>query len=153
MSGFVAGGSSAPFTLSNDGFWPDIDADHLRAAQRIPANVTNPRLEVATVAAMISVNRELKAHKLQWLAAGHATLADVPAEQINGQSSLLILYQRAIYCSTSVEVSERYRSFDTTNSGDKNAEELTPTIDELRRDARWAIRDLLGIGRSTIELI
>jgi hypothetical protein len=153
MSGFVAGGSSAPLPLTNDGFWPDIDADRLRAAQRIPANVTNPRLEVATVAAMISVNRELKAHKLQWQAAGHATLADVPAEQINGQSSLLTLYQRAIYCSTSVEVSERYRSFDTTNSGDKNAEELTPTIDELRRDARWAIRDLLGIGRSTIELI
>jgi hypothetical protein len=153
MSGFVAGGSSAPFTLSNDGFWPDIDADHLRAAQRIPASVTNPRLEVASVAAIISVNRELSAHKLQWQAAGHATLADVPADQINGQSILLVQYQRAIYCSTSVEVSERYRSFDTTSSGDKNAEELTPTIDELRRDVRWAIRDLLGIGRSTIELI
>jgi hypothetical protein len=153
MSGFVAGGSSAPFTLSNDGFWPDIDADHLRAAQRIPASVTNPRLEVASVAAIISVNRELSAHKLQWQAAGHATLADVPADQINGQSILLAQYQRAIYCSTSVEVSERYRSFDTTSSGDKNAEELTPTIDELRRDVRWAIRDLLGIGRSTIELI
>jgi hypothetical protein len=153
MSGFVAGGSSAPFTLSNDGFWPDIDADHLRAAQRIPASVTNLRLEVASVAAIISVNRELSAHKLQWQAAGHATLADVPADQINGQSILLAQYQRAIYCSTSVEVSERYRSFDTTSSGDKNAEELTPTIDELRRDVRWAIRDLLGIGRSTIELI
>ena len=26
-------------------------------------------------------------------------------------------------------------------------------IDDLRRDARWAISDILGIGRTTVELI
>jgi len=39
------------------------------------------------------------------------------------------------------------------NSGNKNAEELTPTIDDYRRDLRWAVRDFLGINRSTVELI
>ena len=46
-----------------------------------------------------------------------------------------------------------YRSYDSTNSGNNNAEELTPTIDDYRRDLRWAVRDFLGINRSTVELI
>lgn len=153
MSGFVAGGSSAPFTIETDSFWPDIDADHLRASQRIVASVTNERLKVAAVGAIISVNRELHTSKLVWQAAGYAVLEEVPAEQVNGESTLIALYRRAIYCTTSVEVCERYRSYDTTNSGDSNADELSPSIDELRRDARWALRDLLGVGRSTVELI
>ncbi|WP_442965592.1 head completion/stabilization protein [Pseudomonas sp. RIT-PI-r] len=43
--------------------------------------------------------------------------------------------------------------YDSTNSGNQNAEELTPSIDELRRDQRWAVRDFLGLGRTTVELI
>ncbi|SFT48760.1 head completion/stabilization protein [Pseudomonas marincola] len=153
MSGFIAGGTSAAFTLSNDGFWPDIDADDVREAQRINPSVTNKRLEVAIVGALISVNRLLLAKKLNWQAEGFTTLADVPAEQINGASILQAQYLRAIYCATSVEVAERYRSYDTTNTGEKNAEELTASIDELRRDARWAVSDLLGLRRTTVELI
>ncbi|ARU88297.1 head completion/stabilization protein [Pseudomonas sp. M30-35] len=153
MSGFIAGGTAAAFTLSNDGFWPDIDAEAVREAQRINPSVTNKRLEVAIVGALINVNRLLKPLKVSWQAEGYATLADVPAEQLNGASILQAQYQRAIYCSTSVEVAERYRSYDTTNTGEKNAEELTASIDELRRDARWAVSDLLGMRRTTVELI
>ncbi|MBS7660569.1 head completion/stabilization protein [Pseudomonas lalucatii] len=153
MSGFVAGGAPQAFTLSNDGFWPDVDADALRAALRIDASVTNARLEVAAVAAVLSVNRELKAPKLAWQAEGHATLAAVPADQVNGQSELLALYRRAVYCTTAAEVAERYRSFDATNSGEAKADELAPSADEYRRDARFAIRDLLGVSRTTVELI
>ena len=82
LSAFVAGGTTDPLLLVNDGFWPDIDAEKLRAAQRIASDVTNERLEVAAVAAMISVNRELHHLKFRHLAAGHTTLEAVPADQI-----------------------------------------------------------------------
>lgn len=153
MSAFIATGTAEQFNLANDGFWPDIDAHNLRAAQRIDASVTNPRLEVATVAAIISVNRELSTRKQQWQAAGYSTLADVPADQINSQSIYVAHYTRAIYSATSAEVAERYRSFDATNSGDKNAEQQTASVDDYRRDARWAVRDILGRRRTTVELI
>ena len=86
-------------------------------------------------------------------AEGHATLAEVPAEQINEVSQLVHLYQRAIYAATGAEICERYRSYDSTNSGNQNADEISPSIDELRRDQRWAVRDFLGINRTTVELI
>lgn len=153
MSGFVAQGTSPAFTLSNDGFWPNIDAEHLRAAQRLDGSVTPPRLETAAVAAIISVNRELLRLKLRYQAAGHASLEDVPADEINGKSTLVSLYLRAVYSATSAEVAERYRTYSATDAGKAKADAEEPSADAYRRDQRFAIRDLLGISRTTVELL
>ena len=153
MSGFIATGTTEAFTLTNDGFWPDIDADYLRASLRMDGTVSNARLELAAVNAMLSVNRELAMLRAEYMAEGYATLADVPAAELQGLSGLIHLYRRAIYCTAGAELAERYRSFDATAAGNQRADELTPSIDEYRRDARYAIRDLLGITHSTVELI
>ena len=153
MSGFVANGPVASGHINTDVFWPSIDLDELRATLRIDASVTVPRLETAAVAAAISVNRELSGWRAIQQAAGHAELADVPGEKINDVSVLVHLYRRAIEAATGAEVCERYRSYDSTNSGNQNAEDLTPNIDDYRRDLRWAVRDFLGINRTTVELI
>lgn len=153
MSGFVASAPAPAFILTNDGFWPDIDANHLRERQRIGGNVTNARLEEAAVAAMISVNRELRTLKLRYMAAGADTLAAVPAEQIQDESELVHTYRRAIYSTASAEIAERYPTYSATNSGAAKGEEEEQSADDYRRDARFAIRDLLGISRTTVELL
>lgn len=153
MSGFVGNAPAQPFTLTNDGFWPDIDADHLRERQRIGGNVTNARLEEAAVAAMISVNRELRTLKLRYMAEGADTLAEVPADQINNESELVHTYRRAIYSEASAEVAERYRNYSATEAGAAKGEAEDQTADDYRRDKRFAIRDLLGISRTTVELL
>lgn len=153
MSGFVGNAPAQPFNLTNDGFWPDIDAAHLRERQRIGSNVTNARLEEATVAAMISVNRELRTLKLRYMALGHDTLEAVPADQINNESELVHTYRRAIYSEASAEVAERYRNYSATEAGAAKGEAEELTADDYRRDKRFAIRDLLGISRTTVELL
>jgi len=153
MSGFVASGTVASGHINTDAFWPSIDLEQLRATLRIDASVTAPRLETAAVAAAITVNRELSAWRIVQQAAGHTELGDVPSDRINGVSVLVHLYRRAIEAATGAEVCERYRSYDTTNSGNQNADDLTPSIDEYRRDLRWAVRDFLGVNRTTVELI
>jgi hypothetical protein len=153
MSGFVAGGTPPTGHINTDPFWPSIDLDDVRGTLRIDSSVTLIRLETATIAAAISVNRELAEWRRTKQTEGYTTLADVPAEQVKDVSQLIHLYQRAIYAATGAEICERYRSYDSTNSGNQNADDLTPSIDELRRDQRWAIRDFLGLGRTTVELI
>ncbi|MFU3873507.1 head completion/stabilization protein [Pseudomonas aeruginosa] len=155
MSGFIAGGSipTAAYPISNADFWPDIDGQHLRAAMRITASVTDDRLEIATVNAMLEANRELAGYRAARQAEGHATLLDVPAEQIKGESQLLHLYRRVIYCGALAELVERYTSFDATNSGDQKVTEEESSADQLRRDARWALRGILGISRTTVVLL
>lgn len=153
MSGFVAGGPVPSGHINTDIFWPSIDLDSLRATLRIDSSVTAPRLETAVIAAAITVNRELDDWRTVQQDAGYTELADVPGPKINDVSVLVHLYRRAIEAASGAEVCERYRSYDTTNSGNHKADELTPTIDEYRRDQRWAISDLQGKRRTTVELI
>lgn len=157
MSGFVAtADATAGIAIVNDGWWPDVDLATARDILRLDGTVTDARLQEALVIAIGSINTELAAWRaLQVDANGVAydTLADVPAPQINETSRYVDLYQRAVRCTAGAHLVERYRNLDLTDSGQKKADEQTPSIDELRRDARWAIRDILGLSRSTVELI
>ena len=125
----------------------------MRATLRVDASVTPARLETACITAAINLNRELKDWRVIQQAAGYSELAQVPTEQVQDVSALVHLYRRAIEAGTGAEVCERYRSYDSTNTGNKNADDLTPNIDDYRRDLRWAVRDFLGINRTTVELI
>lgn len=152
MSGFIANGTTPPeHPITQAGFWPDLDGAHLRAAMRLTAAVTDARLEVATINAMIEANRELDLYRRARIEEGHATLADVPATEINGESNLLHLYRRVVYCNATAELIERYQGFDATNSGEQKASEEESSPDQLRRDARKALRTILGISHATVE--
>ncbi|WP_122484440.1 head completion/stabilization protein [Pseudomonas orientalis] len=153
MSAFVASGTVASGHINTDPFWPSIDLDSLRATLRIDSSVTPARLETAVIAAAINLNRELSDWRTDQQAAGYTTLEEVPGDRIKDVSVQAHLYRRAIEAATGAEVCERYRDYSATNTGNKQAEEVAPTIDDYRRDLRWAIRDFLRKRRTTVELI
>lgn len=153
MSAFVASGTVAGGHMNTDPFWPSIDLDALRATLRIDSSVTPARLETAVIAAAINLNRELNDWRAAQQAAGYATLEAVPGDRIKGVSIKAHLYRRAIEAGTGAEVCERFRDYSATNTGNNKAEEVAPTIDDYRRDLRWAVRDFLGKSRTTVELI
>lgn len=151
---FIAPATSATAsTITNGPFWPDIEPDALRKTMRLDGTVTNERLEHAVINAALQVNSDLKNWRISNQLLGFDSLAQVPAEQINGQSIYLQLYLRAVYCLTKANLIERYSDFDSTAKGLKAGEELTDSITDLRRDARFAIRDILGESHVTVELI
>lgn len=155
MSGFVANAGTTQQTteVTSGSFWPAVDLVTLRKELRIDGAVTNERLRAAVVAAVIAVNDELDRWRKGQEAEGHTTLADVPAPVVDGRSRQVALYQRAVACAAAAEVTERYRNYDASGTGDRKADALTPSIDELRRDQRWAIRDFLRVARVTVDLI
>ncbi|RQS60406.1 head completion/stabilization protein [Burkholderia sp. Bp8986] len=157
MPSFIAPADAAPPTseadvIENNGFFPDISISELRGVTRLDGTVTHERVREATIDAIRSVNAELKTWRAQ-VGAGYATLADVPAETIGGVSELVSLYRRAVYNLAHADLTERYRDLDTTKSGGQKAEDLEGTICTSRRNARWALNDLRGIPRSTVELV
>ncbi|MBP0633282.1 head completion/stabilization protein [Cupriavidus sp. AcVe19-1a] len=155
MSSFIATAPAAAGQnlIANDGFFPDIDVDQALAAMRQDGTVTPDRLRAALIEAALSINAELAGWKASQQAAGHATLLAVPAAQIDGKSTNQHRYIRALHCQARAGLIERYRDYDATAAGDKAAEALLQAVEDLRRDARWAISDLLGITRTTVELI
>ena len=159
MSSFIAAAPvSAPVPpggapIINDGFFPDIDVDQAYAAMRLDGTVTPQRLRASLVEAVLSVNAELEAWKAAQMSFGRNTLATVPAPTIDGQNAHLHRYQRAVHCLAAAWLIERYRTIDATAAGDRKADAENLGVDDLRRDARWAISDLMGVGRTTVELI
>ncbi|HEX8446293.1 MAG TPA: head completion/stabilization protein [Sphingomonas sp.] len=167
MSGFVYSGGSDDCGTSvippavpmidapivNDGWLPDIDLARLRREIRVRESVTPERLRSAAVGAVLTVSNDLVEWQAARQAEGHATLAAIPAPRLDGQSRNTILYIRAVACFAKAELVERYRDIDTTAAGDRKADALDQTPDDLRRDGRHAIRDLLGRDRTTVDLI
>lgn len=140
-------------TVSNDGWFPGVDPTAVRAQARLDGTVTKERLHQALVSAMVDVNRELLVYKLQWLAEGVNSLAQVPGPDTAGERVWLIHYRNAVIAHIQASMAERYRDFDTTGDGDKKADELQSSADTHRRNLRWAISGILGIPRTTVELI
>jgi len=158
MSGFIAGGlmpsESVPDThINSNPFWPSIDLDKLRETLRIDSSVTPARLETAVVAAIIGVNRDLAKWRTARQAEAFTTLAGVPDDDRLTSAERVHLYVRAVECAAGAEVCERYRNYDSTASAAKKADETVPTIEDYRRDQRWAVRDFLGTSRTTLELL
>lgn len=149
----VPAAAQAEAAITSSAFWPDVEPDKIRAAQRIDTTITIERLREALVDAIASVNTELSAWRIAQIAAGHASLAAVPAEEVDSTSINTHRYLRAVGCMAKASLIERTRDYDTTAAGNKQADQLETPIDDLRRDARWAISDILGIGRTTVELI
>jgi hypothetical protein len=73
--------------------------------------------------------------------------------QLDGQSVQILRYTRAVALYAKAELIERHRDYDLTPAGTHQAEDLAPAIDELRRDAQHAVRDLTGRTRTVVDLI
>lgn len=154
MAGMVANGPAVTEDdISNYEFWPSINPESCRDAMGIDSAISAKRLRMALINAMTATNIDLRYWVSTQQGIGYATLQDVPAEQIDGESINIQLYRRAVYCAAKAELLERYRDYDSTLSGSQRADELEATIGDVRRDGRAAIRDLIGESRITVELI
>ncbi|MGO4704066.1 head completion/stabilization protein [Dyella sp. 2RAB6] len=154
MTGFVATAPThEPDPITAGDWFPSIDPKDARAVMRIDGSVTKERLVECLAVAISSVEDELDAWQQQQQALGRASLKDVPSKVIAGESRLVLLYRRAVYATAQAELVERYRELDATEAGQRRADVLQSTADDHRRLARYAIRDLLGRPRATVELL
>lgn len=128
---------SAEPPVKNTFFWPDIDLQQLRESLRYEGTVTAQRLRLAVKTAISEVNAELYDWRADQMAAGFKTLADVPAEALDGVSEKITHYLAAVEAITAATIAERYRGYDA--SGTKKAGDVEASADEYWRDARFSI--------------
>jgi hypothetical protein len=139
--------------ISNISFFPAINVNDVRKTQRLDGTVTTERLKTAIAGAIIAVNDDLYNWRLTKQAAGITSISNLNDEQINGESKYLLLYKRAVYSWANALLNEQYINFDATAKAKGDIEPNIDSIGNLYRNARYAIRDILGKSRSTMELI
>lgn len=143
----------AEAAIESGDFWPRIDPGQARLEMRLDGTVTPQRLRAALVEAVALVNTDLDTWAQDQQAQGHTTLADTNTKTVDLVSLNVLRYRRAVYCYAAANLAERMRNFDTTAEGHKRADALTDPIDDHRRDARWAVSDIMGRTRTVVELI
>jgi hypothetical protein len=139
--------------IINSLFWPDVDPVAVRDVMRIEGSITAPRLRRAIKSAIAEVNAELFTYRRDRMADGYQLLAEVPAEQLDGESLRVSEYQNAVSAMTLALLSEQYRSLDTTATGARKAEGVEASIDELWRCARQAISNVAERSHCIIGLL
>jgi len=139
-------------TIANDGFWPDVDLTVLRASTRLTGNVTAERLRASAIEAMLDVNTQLATYKATRIGEGWENAADI-GETIAGASALVHRYLRAVASTVQADIAEKYRDWDNTRAGDYRGQGESDAADDFRRNARWAVADILGRPRNVVELL
>lgn len=154
-SPFVAVGATpvdiAP--IINTPFFPNIDPDEAQEAMKLDGTVTPNRLRNALITAIGEANNLLEIWAATHIESGHATLADVPAQQIDGASLKVHQYKIAVFSLAAASLTEHIRSIDTSRQGNAAADTLEQPIDTHRRTAHWMLNDIRGNPRTTVELI
>ena len=147
--------------IANDGWWPDIDVVVMRESVRTIGDVTPKRFRDSAIEAILAINNELA----DWRAArqidGYDSLGDVPANIVDGKSMLEVYYLSAVYYSTEAILTEKFINYDTTGSGDKRVEDITPRLVSARSQKHYAVTAILehpAMGnkthaRATVDLI
>lgn len=153
MSLIAAGGNTQPATITNAPFFPDVSVELFRDAMRVDGTVTNERCKHAIEAAVFDANGDLSDWVKQQAGNGITEISDTPALPWQPENYHQKLYLRAVYCLAKADLIERYRDYDTTGTGHEKADALAPADDDYRRDAAWALSDIKGIRRTTVELI
>lgn len=159
MGGLIANGGTLATTpaddgppIANDGFWPDLNLAELRAATRLTGNVTAARLRAAAIEAVLDVNGQLATFRAAMIGAGWTSAADI-GETVAGASQLVHRYLRAVASTVQADLAEKYRDWDNTRPGDYRADGESCAADDFRRNARWAVADILGRPRIVVALI
>lgn len=154
MTGLIANGNTnnEDIVITSDAFFPGISSKEIRDSLRLDSSVTRQRLIPAIESAIIEVNEQLES-----LISKAATLAELSSKKIitGGIEKPIteVLYLRAVAAAVGAEITEKYRAYDTTSNGSQKSDDLTPTVDDYRRDLRFAIRDLKKVRRLNVELV
>ena len=124
-----------------------------RETIRLDGTVTDQRLRDAARNAMSSINIQLADYKTQHIALAAYKFSDTSSDTIDDEKRVVMLYRRAVFSTIKADLIEKYPDYDSTDSGLRRAEDLRLSVDEQRRNANWAVRDILGKPRTVVELI
>lgn len=147
--------SDAPAEMiKGDGFWPELDLGHLRQAIRVDQTVTIYKLRDVARGAMLDIMGELEAWRTQQVAAGYATLADVPGRRmVDDLSDYQVRWIQAVHAVVAADLGDRQLGQSARAAGIERAEELAADVEHHRRNVTYAVRDFLGLPRIIAEVI
>lgn len=136
---------TASGTVTNDGFFPEINLADFAKSVRLSEAISVDRQRHAIQQAMIIVNFSLKSLKSKT-----AFISETETE-IDGTAEKVLLYREAVYSHARARLMQEMRDYDYTNQGD--IAEIQAMIDDEFARSEVAMRRLLRLATKHVELI
>lgn len=130
-------------TVSNDGFFPDLDLGEFQETHRLPAEYAPALISEGVMTAMLEVNDDLERIRQTWQNAGQNKLD-------NNQTNL---YKRAVFCRAKSYLLQQYATVTAKPSANNVGKEAPERYDIFLKFSENAIRQLQGRGRIGVYLI
>lgn len=139
--------------IENQPFWPDFDLYEFSVNYRVPNELNRGTVKEHLVQAMTDINLRLSDFEAENRARGYEDLIEIAAEQIAGESILIVLYRRAVFCRAKASICRDYPTIDRREPADNQAKSAPETETAYLRFADEAIRQMLNESDITVELI
>ena len=152
-----SGSSAADYQttiITNDGFWPDVNAGDFEKRRGVPAAQDSDRIAIALVNAISEVNKQLESLKTEYVEQGYSQAAEVPANpSIAGKNRIVIQYESAIFARAKADLLPDFATVHQRKEGDHLAERSEEVKNELLAESERIIRNMCGMNRSTVTLL
>ncbi len=139
--------------ISNELFWPDVDLGKFVADYRPPSDLPAGTIREHLIQAITDINFRLSSFRLSVGVNREMNLADVPSENIDGESALLHLYRRAVSCRAKASICRDYPTIDRRQPAENQAKSSDETESVYLRFADEAVRQIIGMTDITVELL
>lgn len=140
-------------TITNDGFWPDIEVGDFERDRAVPADMQPDTVAGVVLSAVAQINIELAITKAKLMAEGHWMAAEVDGPHINGQNQLEILYRQAVFARAKADLVTEFGSVTQRSAGNNQATQSDDTRAALLAESQQHIRAIKGVHRCGIELL
>lgn len=140
-------------TVVNDGFYPDISVGHLQEFYRIPSEFESAMVRNQLQLSIAWANDQLRTWKAEQIEAGNATLKDIPADVIGGETSKELHYKHAVCCHAKAKLLPQYESMVRAKSASRSSdvEDVETQADKFLENARIALAALQSKSTISVE--
>lgn len=153
--------ASVPDMIPGDDWYPSLSIAEFKAAQRMPAVVTDTRARDALIGGILSVDAEIADWRSAQQNAGITSIeaavvrdaADRPLPPIAGESRAVVLWRRAVHAYAAADLANTHTDISATADGRARNDDRADQACDLLRTATLAVRDLLGRPRSRSRLL
>lgn len=138
-------------TITNDGWWPDTRVGDFQRQRSIPASIPAETVTYALLTAIGEANAELSAYQFSQNASGYHSAKDVPGPSAEDVNQLCAQYLKVIFSRAKAELMGEITSAERekANPGQQSED----TRERLLAEAAFAVRNIMGYPRVTVDLI
>nr|WP_279509626.1 head completion/stabilization protein [Klebsiella variicola] len=138
-------------TLTNDGFWPDLELEDFQRQRSIPPDICHETITQALLAATVEINAALTAYVTQQTARGYATAAAVPGPVMGNETFLTAQYKKAVFARAKADLLGEFAAI--SRREDNTNQDAPQTRASLLAEAAYVLRSIKGLKRVGVRLV